>query len=55
MIADENAIIDENRFDPIKIFENEKNENIICDVCLDDDDEEGNEILICENCLVAVH
>ena len=27
----------------------------MCDVCLDDDDDEGNEILICELCLGAVH
>ena len=26
-----------------------------CDVCLDGDDDEGNEILICELCLIAVH
>ena len=27
----------------------------MCDICLDEDDEDGNEILICELCLVAVH
>ena len=28
---------------------------MVCDVCLDDDDDEDNEIVICELCLGAVH
>lgn len=36
-------------------MENETDAGIVCDVCLDGDDEEGNEILICEICLVATH
>ena len=28
---------------------------VVCDVCLEDDDDDGNEILICELCLVGVH
>ena len=27
----------------------------MCDVCLEDDDDEDNEILICELCLAATH
>ena len=29
--------------------------NIVCDVCLEEDDAEGDEIVICELCLGAVH
>ena len=39
----------------IKIRKNENEDQIVCDVCLDEDDEDENEILICELCLVAVH
>ena len=42
-------------YEAIRLEQNESNDEIICDICLDDDDEEGDEIVICENCLVAVH
>jgi hypothetical protein len=43
-------------FAHIRIDQNRENENdIVCDVCLDDNDEEGDEILICEICFVGVH
>ena len=48
--------IDEN--DPYKQIRMEKNRNnddIVCDVCLDDEDDDGNEIVICDLCLGAVH
>ena len=32
-----------------------QNENVECDVCLGDDDEEGDEIVICELCYGATH
>ena len=35
--------------------QNRNNEDIVCDICLDDDDDENNEIVICDLCLVAVH
>ena len=44
--------------DPYKKIRCEKNkteENIVCDVCLDGDDDEGDEILICDLCQTAVH
>lgn len=40
----------------IKMHENELNQDeIICDVCLEDDDFEGDEIVICDLCLGATH
>jgi hypothetical protein len=30
-------------------------QDIVCDVCLEDDDYEGDEIVICELCLAATH
>ena len=42
-------------YEKIRIDQNKNNDDIVCDVCLDDDDDEGNEIVICDNCLVAVH
>lgn len=48
-------------FDPadpyalIRIDQNAHNENIQCDVCLEYEDGEGDEIVICELCLGATH
>ena len=39
----------------IRIDQNMHDDNIICDVCLDGDDGEGDELIVCELCLVAVH
>ena len=39
----------------IKIHTNETNDAVLCDVCCEDDDDEDNEIVICELCLGAVH
>lgn len=47
--------LDDPYFD-IKIHENEEDQdNIVCDVCLEGDDAEGDEIVICELCLAATH
>ena len=35
--------------------QNEREDQIVCDVCLDDDDSEGDEIVICDFCLAGVH
>lgn len=35
--------------------QNAKNDDIICDVCLEEDDYEGDEIIICDLCLTGVH
>ena len=37
------------------MHENDDDKNGYCDVCLDDDDNEGDEIVICDGCNVAVH
>ena len=42
-------------FDAIITVKNKNEDEIVCDVCLDDDDDEGNEIVICDMCLGAVH
>ena len=42
-------------FNTIITSKNENENDIVCDVCLDDDDDEGNEIVICDLCLGAVH
>ena len=42
-------------YEKIRLDQNKKDENIACDVCLDDDDDEKNEIVICDLCLGAVH
>ena len=42
-------------YEKIRIDQNKVNEDIVCDVCLDDEDDDNNEIVICELCLVAVH
>ena len=48
--------IDQNDpYEKIRIDQNRNNEDIVCDVCLDDEDEENNEIVICDLCLGAVH
>ena len=56
-VAPEPLVVDP--MDPyahIRIDQNRENEeNIVCDVCLDDNDEEGDEIMICEICFVGVH
>ena len=42
-------------YEKIRIDQNNNEDDIICDVCLDDDDDENNEIVICDLCLVATH
>lgn len=43
-------------WDLIKTHENDQNEDLIkCDICLEDDDAEGDEIVICELCFAAAH
>jgi hypothetical protein len=39
----------------IKVFENATNDLIVCDICLEDDDYEDDEIVICELCNAAAH
>lgn len=39
----------------IKVNENQNNDAIVCDVCLEDDDYENDEIVICELCNAATH
>lgn len=39
----------------IKTAENEHNDSIVCDICLEADDWEGDEIVICELCFAASH
>jgi len=34
---------------------NVDNEDIQCDVCLDTEGDDGDEIIICDNCFGAVH
>ena len=49
-------VIDPNDpYEKIRIDQNKNEDDIVCDVCLDDDDDEGNEIVICDLCLGAVH
>jgi hypothetical protein len=53
---DEAAVVDPS--DPyalIKITKNEMNDDVACDICQDGDDEENDEIVICELCLGATH
>lgn len=51
--------VQEQQTDPyfeIKMHENEQNQDaIICDICLLDDDFEGDEIVICDLCSGATH
>ena len=42
-------------YEKIRLDQNKLNENIVCDVCLDDEDDDNNEIVLCDLCLVAVH
>ena len=42
-------------YELVRIDQNKNDLNVICDICLDDDDEEDDEIVICELCLVATH
>ena len=46
--------------DAIYIKDNDQDEAIVCDICLDGDEQEADDvtfdkIVICENCNVAVH
>lgn len=53
-----NKIVDEQAIDPyyeMIIQENNIDEDIQCDICLDFEYEEGDEIVICEMCNVGVH
>ena len=55
---DEQMEVEYNPNDPyaqIRMDQNKNNEDIVCDVCLDDDDDENNEIVICDLCLAATH
>ena len=42
-------------YSKIRSDQNKLDENIVCDICLDDEDDDGNEIIVCDLCLVAVH
>ena len=42
-------------YEKIRMDQNKNNDEIVCDVCLDDDDDDNNEIVICVLCLGAVH
>ena len=44
-----------NPYAHIRIDQNELNETIQCDVCLGFEDEEGDEIIICDLCQAATH
>ncbi len=50
-IKDSNQMI----YESLWINENNDNDNIACDVCLHKDDNEDDEIVICEGCNAAVH
>jgi hypothetical protein len=39
----------------MRTLENKVEDDIVCDICLDGDDAEGDEIVICELCLAATH
>ena len=34
---------------------NENDENLVCDLCLDNNSYQGNALVVCELCLSAVH
>ena len=42
-------------YEKIRIDQNNCNDDIVCDACLDGEDDEHNEIVICDLCLGAVH
>ena len=46
---------DEDPYAKIRVDKNKCDDNVVCDICLDDEDEEGDEIVICEMCLAATH
>ena len=53
------VVPDDKSADPIGKIKNHKNaenqDQIVCDICLEDDDFEGDEIVICELCFSACH
>lgn len=44
-----------NPYELIRIDQNKENDAIMCDVCLGEDDEEGDEIVVCDLCWAGVH
>lgn len=42
-------------YEKIRIDKNKNNDEIVCDVCLEEDDDDNNEIVICDLCLGGVH
>ena len=44
-----------NPYELIRIDNNAENDEIVCDICLDPEDDDGDEIVICDLCLVGVH
>ena len=44
-----------NPYGLIRIDNNAENDEIVCDICLDPEDDDGDEIVICDLCLVGVH
>ena len=42
-------------YEQIRMDQNAENDDIICDVCLEDDDDQGDEIVICGLCQCAIH
>ena len=51
-----NGAESKNPYEAIILSQNvESEENMMCDVCQDEDDYEGDELVICELCCVAVH
>lgn len=55
MKQDEAVVDPKDPYALIKITKNEMNDNVCCDICLDGDDSENDEIVICELCLGATH
>lgn len=54
-ILEEEQKMKNDRLYGMRIDENDEDEKIQCDVCLDFDHEKDNEIVICSLCNVAVH
>jgi len=54
-IAQEETWDPANPYSLIRIEQNTNDEEVVCDICLDDEDYEDDEIVICDLCLVAVH
>ena len=55
MKVNSNEIDPMDPYEKIRLDQNKNDEDVVCDVCLDDDDDDNNEIIICDLCLGAVH